>query len=71
MTVLNKLRKKETPPTLGENELLAERMRSYPCLYDKTYKEHRERKNKGLKRKKETIVSWLIRFLSFPCSLLK
>ena len=41
---------------MGENELLAERVRSYPCLYDKNCKEHKEQKNSGLKRKKETIV---------------
>ena len=57
---LNNLRKKGTPLTLGENKPLAERVRTYPCFYDETCKEHKEYKNKGLKRKKETIVSGLI-----------
>ena len=52
MSALNNLRKKGTPLTLGENELVAEIVRSYPCLYDKTCKEHKERENKALKRKK-------------------
>ena len=39
---LNNLRKKGTSLTLGENELLAERVRSYPCLCDKTYKKQKE-----------------------------
>ena len=41
MSALNNLRKKGTSLTLGEDELLAERVRSYPCPYDKTYKEHK------------------------------
>ena len=43
MGALNNLRKKETYPTLEEDERLAERVRSYPCLYDKTRKEHKEK----------------------------
>ena len=64
MSALNNLREKGTSLTMGENELLAERVRSYPRLYDKTCKEHKEGKNKGLKRKRETMVSWPISFLS-------
>ena len=52
MSALNNLRKKGTPLTLGENQLLAEMVRSYPCLYDKTNREHKKRKSKALKRKK-------------------
>ena len=37
---LNNLIKKGMSLTLGEDELLAERVRSYPCLYDKTCNEH-------------------------------
>ena len=58
MSALNILRKKGTILALGEDELLAEMVRSYPCFYDKTWKEHKERKNMSLKRKKETIVLW-------------
>ena len=54
MSALNNLRKKGTPLTLGENKLLAEMVRSNPCLYDKTCKEHKGRKNKALKRKKRS-----------------
>ena len=43
MNTLNNLRKKRTSLTLGEDELLAERLRCYPCLYDKTCKEHKEK----------------------------
>ena len=67
MSALNSLRKKRTSLTLGEDELFAERVRSYPCLYNKTCKEHTERKNKGLKRKKEIIVLWPITLFSIPC----
>ena len=56
MSALNNLRKKGTILTLGEDELLAEMVRSYPYFYDKTWKEHKEQKNKSLKPKKETIV---------------
>ena len=38
--LLINLRKKETSLTLQEDELLAERVRSYLCLYKKTFKEH-------------------------------
>ena len=38
MSLLNHLRKKETSLTLGEDELLAERVRIYSSLYDKTCK---------------------------------
>ena len=38
MSALNNLRKKGISLTLGEVELLAERVRNYPCLYDKTCK---------------------------------
>ena len=43
MSALNNLRKKETSPTLGEDEHLAERVGSYPYLYDKTFEEHKEK----------------------------
>ena len=43
MGALNNLRKKETYPTLEEDERLAERVKSYPCLYDKTRKEHKDK----------------------------
>ena len=36
MSVLNNLRKKGTSLTLGEGEIYAEIVRSYPCFYDKT-----------------------------------
>ena len=39
MSALNNLRKKGTSLTLGEDELLAKRVSSYPCLYNKTCKE--------------------------------
>ena len=42
MMTLNNLRKKGTPLTLGENKPLAERVRTYPCFYDETFKEHKE-----------------------------
>ena len=35
MGALNNLRKKGTSLTLEEHELLAERVRSYPCVYGK------------------------------------
>ena len=38
MSGLDNLSKKGTSITLGEDELLPERMRSYPCLYDKICK---------------------------------
>ena len=60
MNALNNLMKQETFLTLGEEELLAEMVRNYPCFFDKTWKEHKERRNQSLKRKKETIVSWSI-----------
>ena len=41
MSALNDLRKKGTSLPLGEDELLAESVRSYPCLYDKICKEHK------------------------------
>ena len=56
MSALNNLRKKGNFLTLGEDELLAEMVRIYPRFYDKTWKEHKERKNKLLKCKKQTIV---------------
>ena len=43
MSALNKLKKKETSITLGEDELFAKRARSYPFLYDKTCKKHKEK----------------------------
>ena len=43
MSALNNLSKKETSPTLEEDERLAKRVKSYPCLYDKTRKEHKEK----------------------------
>ena len=42
-STLNILRKKGTSLTLGEDELLAERVASYPCLYEKICKEHKEK----------------------------
>ena len=36
MIALYNLRKKRTILTLGEDELLAEMVRSYPCFHDKT-----------------------------------
>ena len=41
MSALNNFRKKGTSLTVGENELLAETVGSYPYLYDKTLKEHK------------------------------
>ena len=38
INALNNLRKKGTSLTLKEDELLAEQVSSYPCLYDKTCK---------------------------------
>ena len=43
MSALNNLSKKETSPTLEEDERLAERVKSYPCLYGKIQKEHKEK----------------------------
>ena len=43
MSALNNLSKKETSPTLEEDERLAKRVKSYPCLYYKTRKEHKEK----------------------------
>ena len=43
MNALNNLKKKRTSLTLGEDELIAERVRSYPYLYDKALKEHKEK----------------------------
>ena len=67
MIALYNLRKKGTILTLEEDELLAEMVRNYPCFYRKkpqknkqTWKEHKERKKKSLKGKKETIVLWPI-----------
>ena len=42
MSALNNLRKKGTSLTLREDKLLDERVTSYPYLYDKNCKEHRE-----------------------------
>ena len=39
MSALNNLKKKGTPLTLGENKLLVEMVRSYSCLYGKTWEE--------------------------------
>ena len=36
MSAVNSLRKKGISLTLEEDELIAERVRSYPCFYDKT-----------------------------------
>ena len=46
MSSLNYLRKRGASPTLEEDELLAERVKSYPCFYDKTCKEHQKRTQK-------------------------
>ena len=43
MNALNNLRKKDTSLTLGEDEILAEKVGSYPYLYDKTFKEYKEK----------------------------
>ena len=43
MSALNNLRKKGTSLTLGEDELLAETVGSYPYFYDKTFKEEKEK----------------------------
>ena len=43
MSALNNLRKKGTSPAMEEDEILPERVRSFPCLYDKTCKEHNEK----------------------------
>ena len=43
MRALNNLRKKGTSLTLGEDERLAEKVRSYLCIYGKTCKEHKEK----------------------------
>ena len=43
MSALNNLRKKGTSPVMEEDENLPERVRSFPCLYDKTCKEHNEK----------------------------
>ena len=40
MSALNNLKKKETFITLGEDELLAERVESPLYHYDKTFAEH-------------------------------
>ena len=53
MSVLHNLKKKGAFPTLGEDDLLAEMVRSYPYFYDKTWKEHEKRKKQSLKRKKK------------------
>ena len=60
ISALNNLRKKETSLTLRENMLHAERVRSYPCFYNKTCKEHKERRNKAFNRKKETVSRLII-----------
>ena len=58
MSALNNLRKKWTPPTLGEDELLAQWVRSYPCLYDKTFKENKEwKKEIETQKGKNSIVA--------------
>ena len=43
MSALNNLRKNGTSLALGEDELLVERVGSYPYLYDKTFKEYKEK----------------------------
>ena len=43
MSALNNLRKKGNSPAMEEDEILPERVRSFPCLYDKTCKEHNEK----------------------------
>ena len=43
INALNNLKKKVTSLTLGEGELIAERVGSYPYPYDKTFKEHKEK----------------------------
>ena len=43
ISALNNLRKKGPSITLGEDELLAERVGSYPYLYDKDFEEHEEK----------------------------
>ena len=62
MSAVYNLRKKGTVLILGENELLAEMVRSYPCFYKKKkkkiWKEYKERKKNSLKSKKEIIVQY-------------
>lgn len=43
MSALNNLRKKGISLTLGEDEPFTEKVRSYPCFYDKPWKETKER----------------------------
>ena len=43
INALNNLRKKETSLTPREGELLVERLGSFPYLYDKTFKELKEK----------------------------
>ena len=43
ISALNSLRKKGTSLTPGENEVPAERVGSYPYLYDKTFKNIKKR----------------------------
>ena len=52
MSALNNLRKKGTFLTLGEDELLAEMVRSYPCFHDKTWKEHKKQKKQVIEMQK-------------------
>ena len=43
MSSLNNFKEKGTFLTLGVDELLAERVESYPYLYDKAFEEHKEK----------------------------
>ena len=43
MSALNNLKKKGTSLPLAEDELLAKKVRSYLCLYDKTCKEQKKK----------------------------
>ena len=56
MSTLDNLSKKGTSITLGEDELLPERMRSYPCLYDKICKQRKE-STETQKRNKKAVVN--------------
>ena len=37
------IRKKNGSLSLNEDELLSEKVRSYPCLYDRSSKSHKEK----------------------------
>ena len=60
-SALNNLRKKGTSLTLGNDQLLAEKVRIYPCLYSKTSKitQRKEWQNEKVKKDKNSkIKTW-------------